>query len=170
MDIDTNWINDYENEEKTYSFFYEEPIETLKYTILYVNKNKKIDSIIQDNISLNETNKITKEELITLIKKYQKNITNEKKYKLISMLLYTFPLQHIELSKFIKNDDNDVNINNFPLKNINYINDIILEPTILFFHSINNIYIIFHEKIEGSNIQTKKVIMHTNKKTKKNKK
>ena len=55
MDIDTNWINDYENEEKTYSFFYEEPIETLKYTILYVNKNKKIDSIIQDNISLNET-------------------------------------------------------------------------------------------------------------------
>ena len=43
-------------------------------------------------------------------------------------------------------------------------------PTILFFHSINNIYIIFHEKIEGSNIQTKKVIMHTNKKTKKNKK
>ena len=157
MDIDTNWINEYENEEKKYSFFYEEPIQSIKYTILYINKDKSIESIIQDKFALKENNNISKDEMIYLIKKYQHNITNEKKYKLISLLLYTFPIQHEEINQFNKNDIDSTNVN--PLKSLHYINDVVLEPCILFFHSLNDLFLIFHEKeINNKHNQTKKIL------------
>lgn len=168
MDIDTKWIEEYENEDKLYNFLYEEPIKNIKFTILYINQLSMIESIIQDNLELDESNIISKEQLIKLIKKYQINET-KKKYNLKSILLYTFPFENSEIGKFIKSKDIDDN-----LKAINYINDIKITPTILFFHSINNLYLIFHEKIETKKIQTKKIILskanqYVKNKTKKNK-
>ena len=66
--IDVNWIKDFENEERYYTMFYPEKARSIKVDFLYVNKHKEIEKISEKVLFLRTENKITKEELIQLVK------------------------------------------------------------------------------------------------------
>ena len=144
-ELDTDWINNFEIEEKDYDGFYKEPISYIKAYYLFVNNTNEIHKIKRENIFLQENNILSKETLISIIKKNQ--IDKEHKYKLISLLKYNITLEPEHIQQFLST----TNENSY-IKSITTIADINYEPSINIFQDLNSIYLIFHEfkkKIES---------------------
>ncbi len=140
--IDTNWIDEFEKEEKEYLNYYNESITYLKICYIYVNIDSEIYKIKEDKINLTKENCLQKSELISLIKN---NINLDgSKYSLLLLLKYNILLVPTELKTFLKNK-NLTNSNNY-LTSIVNIEDIIFEKTITMFHDINSLFIVFYKK------------------------
>ena len=137
--IDVNWIKDFENEERYYTMFYPEKARSIKVDFLYVNKHKEIEKISEKVLFLRTENKITKEELIQLIKENEK--IDKIKYKLVSVLIYNITLKHEELRNFLHGSDNYDFMTS--LKNID---DYDLQSSVNCLQSVNNMYIIYTEE------------------------
>ena len=90
--IDVDWIKDFENEERYYTMFYPEKARSIKVDFLYVNKHKEIEKISEKVLFLRTENKITREELVQLVKENEK--IDKIKYKLVSVLIYNINLKH----------------------------------------------------------------------------
>ena len=149
-EFDDDWINKYEDEEEKYKVFYPEEVKYLKVNCLYINKKNELEKITEKEIHLNKGNKIEKEELVKLIRENEK--MDKTKYKLISILLYNFNLENNELKNFLRGNQDFKLLNN--LRNID---DYSFEPSLSYFHKINNIFIVFNA-LEKTNIpNTKRV-------------
>jgi len=147
--FDDEWINKYENEEKKYEVFYPEEVKYLKVNCLYVKENE-LEKITEKKINLSKENIIKKEELIKLIR--ENDNIDKTKYKLISILVYNFNLENNELKNFLRGNQDFKLLNN--LRNID---DYSFEPSLSYFHKINNIFIVFNA-LEKTNIpNTKRV-------------
>jgi len=138
--IDVNWIKDFENEERYYTMFYPEKTRSIKVDFLYINKNKEIEKISEKVLFLRTENKITKEELIQLVKENEK--IDKMKYKLVNVLIYNITLKHDELRNFLHGSDNYDFMTN--LKNID---DYELQSSVNCLQSVNTMYIIYTEDI-----------------------
>ena len=136
--IDVNWIKDFENEERYYTMFYPEKTRSIKVDFLYVNKNKEIEKISEKVLFLRTENKITREELIQLVKENEK--IDKMKYKLVSVLIYNITLKHDELRNFLHGSDKYDFMTS--LKNID---DYELQSSVNCLQSVNNMYIIYTE-------------------------
>ena len=136
--FDDSWIDEFENDDKKYDMFNQEDNDSLKINILYVNKRNELEKINEKRIKLNTSNKITKEELIQLIKSNQRQ--ENKKYKLISVLIYNLILTHEELKNFLRNGEEYSFMTS--LKNID---DYGFKPTIHCLQEINTLYILLSE-------------------------
>ena len=137
--IDVNWIKDFENEERYYTMFYPEKARSIKVDFLYVNKHKEIEKISEKVLFLRTENKITKEELIQLVKENEK--LDKIKYKLVSVLIYNITLKHDELRNFLHGSDKYDFMTS--LKNID---DYDLQSSVNCLQSVNNMYIIYTEE------------------------
>lgn len=137
--IDVNWIKDFENEERYYTMFYPEKARSIKVDFLYVNKHKEIEKISEKVLFLRTENKITKEELIQLVKENEK--IDKIKYKLVSVLIYNITLKHDELRNFLHGSDKYDFMTS--LKNID---DYDLQSSVNCLQSVNNMYIIYTEE------------------------
>lgn len=151
--LDMNWVEE-RKRDLTYDFFSRSSLDDLNCTILYINKKKELNSIVKECISI-ENDILTKEQLISIIKKNQSNLLC--KYQLISILKFSFSIDHDEINKYIETDSFDS-----LLKPINYINDIQIEPCIPYFHHLNQLYFIFQEKDNAVKKQTKKIVYTMN--------
>ena len=141
--IDVDWIKDFENEERYYTMFYPEKARSIKVDFLYVNKHKEIEKISEKILFLRTENKITREELIQLVKENEK--IDKIKYKLVSFLIYNITLKHEELRNFLHGSDNYDFMT--ILKNID---DYDLQSSVNCLQSVNNMYIIYTEEpIDG---------------------
>jgi hypothetical protein len=136
--IDVNWIKDFENEERYYTMFYPEKTRSIKVDFLYVNKNKEIEKISEKVLFLHTENKITREELVQLVKENEK--IDKIKYKLVSVLIYNITLKHDELRNFLHGSDKYDFMTS--LKNID---DYELQSSVNCLQSVNNMYIIYTE-------------------------
>ena len=191
MELDINWIEKYEKEESTYKEFYKDDIKYIKIYSLLINNNKFLENIHEENIILEEQNKLTKPHLISLINKFKNsninsninNNGNNNKIKLLSILKYNIDLDSDNIFKYLKQDTNT----SMFLTSLNSIDDIIFEPTITLFEDLNSLFIVYNEEDEQENDsnnrhsnkshsnkshsnmqQTKRIILHSNhKKTKK---
>jgi len=148
--LDTNWISKYEEEEEDYNIFYMDTNKEIKINILYIDTNKELKKIEEKNIQLSEENLIKKEDFINIINKYK--INDNKKYRLISILLYNFILDNTELKNFL----DDSNRYEF-LKKINILEDYKLSSTISYFQELNNLYIVLLEENQSNKNKTKKI-------------
>ena len=147
--FDDEWINKYEDEEKKYEVFYPEEIKYLKVNCLYVKQNE-LEKITEKKINLSKENIIKKEELIKLIS--ENDNIDKTKYKLISILVYNFNLENNELKNFLKQTQSfDL------LRNLKNIDDYSLDSTLSYFHSLNNLYIVFNAVEKNNSHNTKKV-------------
>lgn len=175
--IDTYWIEEFENLDKEYKDYYTEELATIKIHYIYINKNNEIERIIQDKIILKTPGLLSKEELISIIK--HSTICNQVKYSLLYILKYNINLDPIYLKTFIRNKDTLINIGNPFLQSIKNIDSIKFDKSISMFHDLNNLFIIFHNKnkdkltnIDNSSHdnKTKKIYINPNsfKKTKRN--
>jgi hypothetical protein len=174
QDIDTSWIEEFENLDKEYKDYYTEELATIKIHYIYVNKNNEIERIIQDKLILKTIGTLSKEELISIIK--HATICNQVKYSLLYILKYNINLDPIYLKTFIRNKDTLKNIGTPFLQSIKNIDSIKFDKSISIFHDLNNLFIIFYDKNKdkltnnSTSDKTKKIFINPNsfKKTRRN--
>lgn len=143
--LDDNWIVDFEK----YNSLYPEKIKKISILFLYIKNNDIIDS---NNILIPiENGLLPKKKLITIL------LNNKKeKFKIHSILKYNIHIDSSDIENFI----HDSSSYNF-LYNINYLNDISFKDSIKMFHDLNQLIVVFENKI---NNDTKKIFFNDNNK------
>lgn len=137
--MDTDWIEEYENEDNSYEMFYPNALSNIKVNILYVNKRNELEKVHEKMIYLSIPNLLKKEELIRLIKDH--DIMDTIKYKLVSLLVYNIDIQHHELKNYLYGPEKYDFITS--LRNIE---DYELKPSLKYLKKVNNLYIVFSEE------------------------
>ena len=116
---------------------------------------------------LKEPGTLQKEELLGIIK--HNSFSNAIKYNLLSILKFNINIEPEFLKNFLKSKDK--NIGSSFLQSVKNIDTIRFEKTITMFHDINDLIIIYHQRINKQNSYlknyTKKIVINSN--TKKNK-
>ena len=178
-ELDTSWINEFEELDKDFNSYYKEELSFIRINYIYINTQNEIVNISEENCLFKKPGMLSKEELIGLIK--HNSFNNAIKYSLLSLLKYNIDFEPINLKTFLRS--NDKNIGKNYLKSITNIDNIFFEQSISLFHDLNNLFIIFIEKRnEKSTFErnnngnltnrqlTKKVYIHSNfrKRTKRN--
>jgi hypothetical protein len=162
INIDTKILEEFEEEERDYSHFYKDTVETIKLYALYVDKSNNLFHIKKD-IAHISNKELSRENLISIIKDYM--IYNKIKYRLISMLKWNISIEPEEVSEYLSDDKRFTCIDN-----ISSIDTIRFDDSITLFHNLNSLYLVFHEKWSLHENKTKKVYIHQNQKKKKSKK
>lgn len=151
-DLDDSWIMEFEKEDNLYKNYYKEDIDFIKLNFIYINNDNCIEKIREENYFLTTKNKLSREEILTLIKK--NNIENKIQYALLSILKYNIDIDPIHLKHYLKSKKNYHYSN--CLTSIKNIDTIFFQPTITLFHDINNLYFVFYIKSPLQTI-TKKI-------------
>ena len=152
---DTSWMDILEEEEKDYKSFYKENVDIIKIFFTYVDANNNIYNVKKDNLLI-ENNKITREELIYLLKKNK--INNNKNHKLISVLQYNIDLEPEEVLSYLKNKEKY----NF-LTIVSKVDNILWNDTINIFKNLNSLHIVYYEEPIRKSSNTKKVYIRSGK-------
>jgi hypothetical protein len=174
-DLDLSWINEFEKIDNEYKIYYKEELSFIRIHSIYINNNDEIEKVREEKVLLKNPGILQKEELLSIIK--HNSFSNQVKYSLLSILKFNINLEPIHLKTFLRNKNPAIGA---PfLQSIKNLDTIKFEKSITMFHDINEILIIFHQKInksirigfeqkETGNI-TKKVFINSNpkKKTKK---
>ena len=174
-DLDLSWIHEFEKIDNEYKIYYSEELSFIRIHSIYVNNCNEIEKIREEKILLKTPGVLQKEELLSIIK--HNSFSNQVKYSLLSILKFNISLEPIHLKTFLRNKNPAIGA---PfLQSIKNLDTIKFEKSITMFHDINELLIIFHQKInkpirvssdltEVSN-RTKKVFINSNpkKKTKK---
>ena len=172
--LDTSWIDDYEDIEKKYEMFYKENIASINVIMIYVNDKLEIEKISQRDLDLNTYNVISKDEILDLVN--TNSSVGDIKYSLLSLLTYNINLGHSDLKQFLESDIESASGGEF-LHSLTSLQDIKLNPSIQLFQDINSLVVVYYEKSskppnsKTKHSTTKKVYIHTkslprNKKTK----
>jgi len=165
MELNDDWINNFEEVDKLYQDFYKENLYYITLKYIYVNRENNIEKIIQEPFFMSIPNYISREEILQIIKK--SSIDNNKRYSLLSILNYNITLEPDDIKNFITTFENRSYLN--IVKNIDAIN---FEKTINMFQDLNELLLIYYEKSHelkkiNPNNCTKKVYLQklSNKKT-----
>jgi hypothetical protein len=155
-ELDCEWIKEFETDEEIYKDFYKDTLETVKVFYLYVDSKNNLFHIKKDIIPL-EDSKISKETLISILREHM--TYNKCKYKPISILKWNINMEPEDVSSYLR-DNSKYNFLNIEDK----IDLITFDDSINLFHSINSLYIIFHESSKSFNNKTKKIYINHKKK------
>jgi len=145
-DIDEEWINEFNNNEKAYCDFYKEKVEHIKIFYLYVNSSNILESIKREGIELDCNGILKKDKIITLINKNK--IYNNTHYKLLSLLRFNMDINPEEINDFVYRENENENENELSSSFITsekYLNDIKYSDTITIFQDLSSLYFIFYE-------------------------
>ena len=156
-ELEVDWINKFEDEEKVYEKFYPDKVESIKIFSLYVNKECILDKVKETNYDLVNENILRKIELIRLIKERKQD--DGVKYKLISLIKHNVDLKPEEIKGYVLNNKEYKFIDNLrELRDINFYD------TIGMFEDLNSIFLVyyeFNEKLKQN--KTKKIYFnHSN--------
>ena len=165
MELDSEWIKDYESKEQPYKDFYKEKAKTIEIYYFYLNQSNELEKIKQHHYILQEDNKLSKQQLINEIK--SNIIDNKIKYSLLSVLKHNINLDPTDLKSYLQSKDSN-EYDNF-LSLVSNLNDVYFEDTISFLQPLNSLFIIFNETSEKrrKNMTKKIYLSHHNRKTKK---
>jgi hypothetical protein len=168
-DLDSTWIQEFENLDNDYKNYYTEDLSFLRIHSIYINALNDIEKVREEKIFLKEPGIINREELLSIIK--HNSFSNDTKYSLLSILKFNINVEPEFLKTFLKSKDK--NIGSSFLQSVKNIDTIRFEKSIAMFHDINDLIIVFHQKVNrnnssDSNNRTKKefINLNTKKKTK----
>ena len=162
MELDNEWIENYETQELDYNDFYKDDIKYINIYSLHINRHLILESINEENFILEEKNILKKYELISIINKYKK----DKKIKLLSILKYNINLDSDNVFEYLKQKTED----NLFLESVKSIDNINFDPSISMFEDLNSLFFIFVETNSIEKSQTKRIFLHSNKKKTRKKK
>ena len=148
MELNCDWTDDFDKEEKFFNEFYKERVQNLQMFCYYVNKDKELFHIKKDILTIDD-GLLKKGDLIYHIRKNR--IYQDKKFQLLSILKYNINIEPEDINFFLR----DSEINQF-LNTEKYIDNIKWDDTITLFQDLNSIIFIYNEKIPSFNT-TKKV-------------
>jgi hypothetical protein len=164
-ELDNTWLEEFEKIDNEYKNYYTEELTFIKITSIYVNKENNIEKLREEKIFLKVPGFLQKEELISIIK--HNSFLNQIKYSVLSILKFNINIEPIYLKTFLKTKRK--NIGEPFLHSIKNLDTIKFDKSISLFHDINELYIIFHEKIYKpisttchSESKTKKVFINSN--------
>ena len=83
-ELEVDWIDDFEDEEKIYEKFYPDRVKSIKIFSLYVNKDCILDKVKESTYELQNENILRKLELVKIIREKKKD--DGVNYKLISLI------------------------------------------------------------------------------------
>ena len=134
--MDTDWIEEFEKEDKLYEDFYKEPVDIINIYFLYINNENELIHIVEEPHIL-QNNKLQKETLIGIIRsnRMKDNMT----FRLLSLLQYNFTKEPIA----IINPSIDTNNTTF-LQSIHYLDDVKWEKSISFMRDLNSLFIVYY--------------------------
>ena len=176
-DLDSSWINQFENIDKEYKNYYSEELQFIKIHSLYVDIDNGIEKVKEEKFLLKSPGILQKEELLGIIK--YNSFSNEFKYSLLSILKYNINILPQNLNTFLRNKNE--NLGSLFLQSIKNIDTIRFEKSISLFHDINEIILIFYKPINKiiltelltpsnssytTTLLTKKIFIKSKKKTK----
>jgi hypothetical protein len=177
--IDSSWIEEFENLDKEYKDYYTEDLAVINIHCIYVNKADEIERVLENKLILKTPGIVSKEEILGLIK--HNMICNEVKYSLLYILKFNINLEPIYLKNFVRSKEPLISIGNQFIQSIKNIDEIKLDKSISMFHDLNDLLIIFHDKTNltssanisyHNKVKTKKIYLNLNstsfKKTKRN--
>ena len=98
-ELEVEWIDDFEEEEKIYEQFYPDTVKSIKIFSLYVNKDCILDKVKESTYELENENILKKIELVRIIKEKKKD--DGVNYKLISLIKHNVDLKPEEIKNYI---------------------------------------------------------------------
>lgn len=147
QDLDISWIQEHEKETNIDEKYFREPMKNISVYYIYINNHEieKIDNDIINIFSLSESKElgISKECILHIIQNKKKK--DEKKYKLIDILLYHVNLEPEIIQNYSKSENIDELSKGF-FKVLSIFDDILIPDSIFIFHSINSLYFIFQRE------------------------
>jgi hypothetical protein len=161
-DLDTEWLNNFNEIDNQYTVFYPESIKNLQINFIYLNKNNEIIKINQKKILLSKPGLLFNSVLKEMIQQEKKIL--DKKYQVIDIVKINISLTHSTIKSFL---------NTFSTKSIPSfiqtispftVDNILFEPSIPMFSHLNSLYILFSEQDlaftntnNNNNNQTKRI-------------
>lgn len=155
MELSTDWVDDFEIEDKDYKQFYKEQVKSIQVYYLYVNRQQELFHIKKQKIDVYNS-KLEKEALIELIKKYRDY--QNKTYVPLSILKYNITLEPLYIQEFISNPEDFKYI-----QAESSIDTIDWFDSIAFLKEVNSLYIVFREKWKTKGNGTKKIYIKSQK-------
>jgi len=157
MELNCDWTDDFDKEEKFFNDFYKENVQNLQMFCYYVNKNKELFHIKKNILTIND-GIFKKGDLLYQLR--ENRIYDNKKFQLLSILKYNINIEPCDIKFFLEDQNSDQFLN--IIKNID---DIKWEDTITLFQDLNSVIFVYNEKIPSQNT-TKKVFIGRKKKRK----
>jgi hypothetical protein len=149
IDLDTKWIEEFDSIDEKYKEFYSDDVTFINFNYMYVNKENSVEKIKKETLLLKEPNYISREEIVGILKKNCK--TADRTYTVLSILKYNINIDPDEINHFISTTQKD----DIFLKSLNYIDAIHLDKTISMFQDLNEIIVIFYEKMQSDHNTSK---------------
>jgi len=156
-ELDVDWIDNFEEEEKVYEKFYPDKVKSIKIFSMYVNKDCVLDKVKESTYELQNENILRKIELVRIIR--EKKNDDGVKYKLISLIKHNVDLKPEEIKNYILNKKDYLFVDALrELRDINFYD------TIGIFEDLNSIFLIYYEFNEKlKHTKTKKIYLnHSN--------
>ena len=135
INIDDEWISEFNEEERNYGKFYKEPNTFISLQFIYINSKREIEHVTHSTYKLDKENILTSTTLNKLIS--ERNYVNKTNFRLYKLLLYNVTLEPEEII-------NDTNTQT-EFREITEIEDIVVEDTINYLKSLNTLVFIFVE-------------------------
>ena len=155
IDLNVDWVHEFEKDEEIYKDFYKDTIESVKIFILYVDKKNNLFHIKKSLCTL-ENSEIKKETFIEILK--ENMFHNNIKYRPISILKWNMDMEPEDVSSYLR-DNTRFNFLSIESK----IDTLKFNDSINLFHNINSLYIVYHESWKSFNNRTKKIYIKSKK-------
>jgi hypothetical protein len=146
LELDLNWIDEYNKNLKKNIFSFIEPQKNIKIINLYI-ENKKIIYYHKYKIEINNK-KIENEKILNLIEKNKK--VNNKKFKLIDILKFELDIELNNIDKLIKKE------NKLNLIPVDIYKDIYFKDTINIFKNLQSLFFIYEIDKNNKKILTRR--------------
>ena len=139
IEIDTTWINKYENTEKQYDKFYKKKVEQLTIFYCYISNKNEIYKIRKEGFSL-KNSLITKEELIKKIK--QNEVDDNILYRFKRIIQYNDKTSINDIYNSTLQTTNDF----IKIVNCATLDDMDFDDSIELFENLNAIFFLYKER------------------------
>lgn len=159
--LDSKWIEDFQSQDKEYEKYYKNDLHHIKLHCIYVNVNNEIERIKKEVVHLRSVNYISREEIIGILKR--NSISNNQRYSVLSILKYNIDIEPSGVPFFLMDTSSSSSSNTF-LTSIKNIDAIPLNQSINMFSNLNNLFIVYNEKVMLSNNNTNTYTYNTTKK------
>lgn len=164
INIDLSWLDETNKLVNITNIEKKEMQNKIKIHFVYVDENSEIEHITSEIVELIHSTSNEKETCILsrnyLLKLIQtKKNQGEKKYRLFEILKYNVDLESENIQQFLTTE------NKF-LKKVNYMEDIVIEPSVFIFHKLNSLYFIYKETDRPQNNNMKPILKITTQESK----
>lgn len=142
-DLDFSWIQEEMQLLKMQDFYPCEHMKQICAHCVYVDKQNAISKIDKEHIIVEPDGKIPNSILLKFIKQHQ-----IPSYKLDEIAVFNIDIQEDKIQAFSQSNIHDTSLSSGFLKIVSPYNDIVLEPSVSIFHSLNSIFFFYREKNE----------------------